>query len=300
MKGRGLTGTVVCGGVVAMLAGGCVSMDTYRSVEAKNRRLAAEKVGVETELQDERSVTDSLRVRITSLEGEIRTKDELVANLRSENDAMHEMLGTTKTTLEILAARQPLGSVNIVGAKLPAPLDSALKGFADAHPGAVVYDAAHGNVKWRADLLFALGSDVVVDNSKGALRDFSEVLKSSAAADFEVVIVGHTDDKPIKQASTRAAHPTNWHLAAHRAISVSRVLLDYGYAPDRVIVAGCSEYRPVASNSTDGGAAQNRRVEIYLVPRGSITASTPIPTGADRARVMGTQAPTGMSDELPE
>jgi chemotaxis protein MotB len=285
---------IVCGGVVAMLGSGCVSMDRYRSVEAKNRRLAAEKVGVETELQDERSVTDSLRVRITALEGEVRTKDELVANLRSENDAMHEMLGTTKTTLEILANQKPLGSVNILGAKLPAPLDSALKGFAESHPGAVIYDAAHGNVKWRADLLFALGSDVVVENSKGALRDFSEVLKSSAAADFEVVIVGHTDDKPIKQAATRAAHPSNWHLAAHRAISVSRVLLDYGYAPERVIVAGCSEYRPVASNSSDSGAAQNRRVEIYLVPRGSITGATPITggqPGPDRV---------GLQDEAPE
>ena len=118
------------------------------------------------------------------------------------------------------------------------------------------------------DLLFASGSDVVRDSSKEALRAFCEVIKSPAAADFEAIVVGHTDTQPIKKSAEK--HPTNWHLSAHRAISVSTVLRQNGYGPERLGVMGYGEYRPVADNASAEGAAKNRRVEIYLIPAGSI------------------------------
>ena len=44
------------------------------------------------------------------------------------------------------------------------------------------------------------------------------------------------------------------------------------FQPNRVAVVGCGEYRPIADNSTESGAAQNRRVDIYIVPVGTIAA----------------------------
>jgi chemotaxis protein MotB len=140
----------------------------------------------------------------------------------------------------------------------------------------VTYDAARGTVKWNADLLFALGSDVVKQTSIQSLNAFTNIMKSPSASGFEVVVVGHTDNVPIVRVETKAKHPTNWHLSVHRAISVASVLRSNGYDARRIGVMGVGEYRPIADNSTPAGASQNRRVEVYIVPLGSFAHTVPV------------------------
>ncbi|UCE62064.1 MAG: OmpA family protein [Phycisphaerales bacterium] len=263
-------GGLVLGCWVVIACGGCVSMDQYRRLQAQNRRMAADKEALAQELYDMRNGSDSLHTRLSACEGEVATKDELIANLRSENDVLDEMRLLAQAELERLANKQDLSDVVIAGPKLPPQLDNALKRFADEHPSAVEYDSARGSVKWKSDLLFALGSDVVKESSQAALKRFTEIVKSPTASDFEVIVVGHTDNRPISRAATKSKHPTNWHLSAHRSISVANVLLHNGYDANRIGVMGCGEYRPVADNSTQQGRSQNRRVDIYLIPSGSI------------------------------
>ena len=262
----------VIGGYCVLTASGCVSLERYRRVQAANRNLAAEKESVSQELYDERHVNDNLRTRVDTTERELGTKNELLANLRGENELLDEMRRSAVGQLENMASRR-LTDINIP--KLPGPLDTAIKSFADQHPSEVVYDPSRGTVKWNADLLFPLGSDVVKDSSAEALRGFVEILKSSAATDFEVIVVGHTDNRPIQRPGTKEKHPTNWHLSAHRAIAVGSALQKYGYPPVRIAVMGCSEYRPVADNGSEAGQAQNRRVDLYIVPLGTVAAGTP-------------------------
>lgn len=271
--GGWMTGLVLSVGMLVG-AGGCVSLDTHRHLQAQNRILVAEKEQFDQELFDQRNLNESLRGRVESCERELMGKDELVANLRSENQLLEDMRNLMQGELEGLANRQTLSPIQIAGPKLPEPLDNALKQFANEHPSAVVYDPMRGTVKWKSDLLFALGSDVVKESSMEALRGFGEIIKSPAAADFEVLVVGHTDNRPISRAATKQKHPTNWHLSAHRAISVSSILRRNGYSAKRIGVMGYGEHRPVADNATDRGASQNRRVEIYLVPTGSIVSMT--------------------------
>jgi chemotaxis protein MotB len=236
--------------------------------------LAAEKEALAKDLFDMRNGSGSLQTGITSLEREMATKDELIANLRGENEILDEMRREYQAELESMANRQTLGEVVIAGAKLPAALDNELKRFAEEHSGVVEYDSARGGIKWKSDLLFALGSDVVKQSSIAALEQFTSIVKSPAASGFEVVVVGHTDNRPIKKSSTKAKHPTNWHLSAHRAISVASILMKNGYRSDGVGVMGCGEYRPTADNATKTGRGQNRRVEIYLIPTGSIVQTS--------------------------
>jgi chemotaxis protein MotB len=255
-------------------------------LENRNRRLAAEKKVTEQELYEARNFIQTLKNRTDSRDGELMTANDLLASLRQERDVLDEYNQSLKAELERLAGNQRLGDITIEGPKLPAELDNALERFAQAHPSDVVYDSRNGIVRWKADLLFALGSDVVKESSKDALRAFSSVIKSPAAANFEAVIVGHTDNKPIKTEATRQKHPTNWHLSAHRAIAVAEVLLKDGYAPQRVGVLGCGEYRPVADNASASGSSRNRRVEVYLVPVGSIVAADGT-TGIDSDALAG-------------
>jgi len=278
-SGGAMCGLVLTIGVLGSV--GCVGLDDHMRLKAANRNLAAEKESVGQELFDERHVNDTLRTKVDACERELQSKNELLANLRGENDLLDELRRNAKSTLEGLA-NKPFGDIIIPA--LPGPLDAEVKRFAEQHPSEVEYDPTRGLLKWKGDLIFPLGSDEVRGSSSESLRGFAEVLKSAAAADFEVLIVGHTDNRPVQRPETRAKHPTNWHLSTHRAIAVGNVLQRYGCRPDRIGCMGCGEYRPTASNASEAGQSQNRRVEIYIVPAGSIvpaaTASAaPMPRG---------------------
>ncbi len=264
---------VLVGGSILATLSGCVSMDRYQRLETAHRRVLAEKQQVEAELFDARSVTGGLRDKADHLDRERAANEALLANLRGENELLEQFASDAQAAAEQMAARQALAPITISGPALPKQLDSALRAFADRHPSAVVYDSASGTIKWQSDLLFAFASDAVSDASKQLLRDFTGIVNSASAESFEVIVVGHTDNRPIKNPGTREKHPTNWHLSAHRAIAVAQTIINNGYSPARIGIMGCGEFRPVADNATQAGAGLNRRVEIFIVPVGTLTAT---------------------------
>lgn len=261
---------VAVGGAAWLGLCGCATVDR---LQAQNRNLAAEKTTCEQELTDERGNNKVLQAKNTALQRELDSKTELLANLREENDHLSDIVALMKANTEGLGDRMNLSPIQIVS-QLPAPLDSAIKQFAQQHPSLVSYDPARGTVKWNADLLFDLGSDDVKSSSAEALKGFTELLNSPAASKFEVIVVGHTDDRPISRPETRAKHPTNWHLSAHRSIAVSKYLMKDGYAPQRIGIAGYGEFRPFASGTSEDARAQNRRVEIFFVPMGTLSSGS--------------------------
>ncbi len=272
-------------GCVAAIATGCVSLDDHRQLQMAHRTLEAEKAQLEQELYDLRNSNNNLQSQLSSTEQNIRSRESLASNLQAENNRLQAAVGSAQRTVEELARQNVLQDPIIIeSTKLPEALDSALQDFASRHPGSVSYDPSNGVVKWTSDLLFALGSDIVKDSAKQSLDGFASIMQSSAAQGFDVMVIGHTDDRPIKREETRRNHPTNWHLSTHRSISVSNVLRERGISEDRIGVTGFGETRPIASNSTESGRGQNRRVEIFVVPRGSVAGQ------------MAKQSQTGSSD----
>lgn len=73
-----------------------------------------------------------------------------------------------------------------------------------------------------------------------------------------VEVVGHTD-------STGAA-AYNQDLSEQRARAVAGVLRGAGVSAGRIVPYGQGENQPIASNLTEAGKAQNRRVEILIIP----------------------------------
>ena len=102
------------------------------------------------------------------------------------------------------------------------------------------------------------------------------------------MVVGHTDDhRVVHEATIRAGHKDNWYLSAHRAIAVSEEMQREQVRPARIEVAGFADQRPIASNSTPAGQAQNRRVEVLILPstvHGTVADSGSAPA-ARNARV---------------
>lgn len=263
---------VTCG---LMIVAGCASLGDQQVLQTANRVLQAEKQALTQDLFDANTSNENLRTRLEANDRELRTKGDLVTNLQRENELLDDMRKTARSELESMVKGQTLTQIEISGPRLPQQLHDVLKQFAADHPTSVVYDAAHGNVKWKSDLLFAVGSDTVKETTKEPLKRFAEILKSPAADGFEAIVVGHTDDTPIVRAQTKTKHPTNWHLSAHRAIAVARIIKKYGFAPQRIGVMGFGEYRPIADGSTLKGDSQNRRVEIYILPQGTVA---PVPS----------------------
>jgi chemotaxis protein MotB len=75
-------------------------------------------------------------------------------------------------------------------------------------------------------------------------------------------VEGHTDNVPIHTAQ----FATNWELSTARATAIARLLLEHGpIDPVNLSAAGYAEFHPVASNATDDGRLQNRRVDIILL-----------------------------------
>jgi chemotaxis protein MotB len=113
-------------------------------------------------------------------------------------------------------------------------------------------------------ILFPSGEADVSPNGRKVLDRVGAILKKSQ--DKRVRVEGHTDNIPIG-GQLKTLYQTNWELSAARAVYVIRFLQDkVGMDPKRLEASGMGEFHPMASNTTQEGRAQNRRIEIYLLP----------------------------------
>lgn len=78
--------------------------------------------------------------------------------------------------------------------------------------------------------------------------------------DFQIIIEGHTDDRPINTAEFRS----NWELSAARAASFVLYLEANGVDSKRLSVHGYGPNRPIAPNDSPDNRARNRRIDILL------------------------------------
>ena len=110
-------------------------------------------------------------------------------------------------------------------------------------------------VTFESGILFAFNSSTLSDEAKAALTEFAEVLK--ATPDADVAILGHTDNVGSEKA--------NQSVSEKRAKAVAEHLTKQGVAATQIKdVLGMSYNQPVASNDTEEGKAQNRRVEVFI------------------------------------
>ncbi len=246
--------------VVLLIAGGCIPKVQYDKCVRQNetvmeqlRTLMAEK----NSRQDEADKWEqSKQLYLSMLEADKQKIEGLLATLEEKNALIEKMAGQ-------------LGQV-----ALPIELSNALSEWANqSGSDMITYDEKKGVVRFKSDLLFDSGKDTVTPDAKKQLIMLSTILNSDAAQAFDVLVVGHTDDQPIKYSA--AQHPTNWHLSVHRSIAVENILAG-AVKESRMAVMGMGEFRPVASNEPGKGNVQNRRVEIYIVPAGQIHLVGPI------------------------
>ena len=107
-----------------------------------------------------------------------------------------------------------------------------------------------------SNITFEVDKSNVKPNFVDVLGSVALVLKEYKSTMIEVA--GHTD--------STGSDSYNQMLSQQRAQAVSNVLIDDGVQPVRIDTVGYGESRPIASNSTPEDRAQNRRVELTLLP----------------------------------
>ena len=114
-----------------------------------------------------------------------------------------------------------------------------------------------------ADLLFPPGGYHLIPAGQAELAN-NVVPKLKGLQNAKIVVYGYTDNTPVGRALQRQGIPDNLVLSTRRAATVASFLIAQGINPNIVSAKGVGDTRPVASNDTPQGRAQNRRIEITV------------------------------------
>jgi chemotaxis protein MotB len=219
------------------LATACVSKTKYLDLE---NDLAATQEQV-NEKNDEIRKLEKKRMelmgQIAEMENQIKEKEDA---LKEKNEVIDEMASTRKSIEDSL--KDQIASKQV---KLES-LEGKLK------------------ITFVDKILFNSGSAKINQAGRQSLLSLADILKQEP--DQLIVVEGHTDNVGVGK-SLQNVYPTNWELSTARATAVVRFLQDKAeIQPERLSAVGYSYYKPIADNDTEEGRAQNRRIEIILVP----------------------------------
>jgi chemotaxis protein MotB len=228
--------------VVLSLLGnaGCVGKKKYDAVEAELASERARSATLQTQLDSTTDRASALAKQAEALQTDVQDLEKALAQMRQREDV-------AKMRVQ---AYQDL-----------------VKRFADLiDSGFLKVEIVEGRmvVQIGTDILFPSGSADLSKAGKDALAKVGSVLAQLPENQYQVE--GHTDDVPIKTAK----YPSNWALAAARALTVVQALTAAGVKPSQISAASYAEYKPAQPNTTPEGKQANRRIEIVILPDLSI------------------------------
>jgi len=112
-------------------------------------------------------------------------------------------------------------------------------------------------VTFKSDFLFSVNSSTLLPGAYDELERVANVLNQYPQTTMR--ISGHTDGTGTAE--------YNQKLSERRAQSVKDALVGMGVDQARMNTIGYGKSKPIASNDTDSGRQQNRRVEIRIIPQ---------------------------------
>jgi len=257
--------------VASLFLSSCVSQKKYTELETSYNQKSQELVDTKADLMkcqvDAESREALLNQQIQSLlkdkEQTLEYVDNLTVLSKSASENIKETLAQMgKKDEYIMHVQKAMSRKDSINLALGYQLKSVLNdGFNDQDievnvEKTVVY------INISDKLLFKSGSATISKRANEVLGKVAKVI--AAQPTLEVMVEGYTDNKPISTAGIK----DNWDLSVKRATSVVRVLQnDFNIAPERLVAAGRSEYKPVATNDTVEGRQKNRRTRIVLIPQ---------------------------------
>jgi outer membrane protein OmpA-like peptidoglycan-associated protein len=141
------------------------------------------------------------------------------------------------------------------GAIIGHQMDKQAEELAYELPGATVQRVGEGiAVTFPEGVLFGYDSDQLQPAARDNMRRFAASLQKYP--NTRTLIVGHTDSD--------GSTAYNMDLSDRRALSTANFIAAEGVDRARISTAGRGEAEPIATNGTDAGRQQNRRVEVAI------------------------------------
>jgi len=235
--------------VAALLTAGCISKARYTQVEQERDLCTTRYEQLQHQVQNANRTGEVLVQEKTALASEKTVLEAKVASLQTQGEQLDSMLRQREE--EAVKLQETYDG-------LVFSLKNELK--AGQIEVKQLRDGLRVNV--AQDILFDSGSAALDGQGIEVLQRVASQLKRSS---HQIVVTGHTDNKPIGPALIKQ-YPTNWELAGARAASVVRLFSDSGLPGRRLLAVSMADVQPVASNKTPEGRARNRRIEIRLRP----------------------------------
>jgi chemotaxis protein MotB len=217
--------------------------------------LGNQKQYVETNLID-------LKEQIVIQEQTINEQMKIITELDAVRLKIESSLHDRKSEIELREKRiKELQNAIAQRDKTKRQIETDLKEQIDAQQVKLEKLAGKLKVTLVDRILFNSGRAKINEEGKQLLSTLAESLKHN---NQNIIVEGHTDNVPIGP-DLREKYPTNWELSAARSAAVVRYLTEKaGIEPQRFTASGHSFYSPLASNQTEEGRHQNRRIEIIL------------------------------------
>jgi chemotaxis protein MotB len=256
---------------LALLVSGCVTQSTFDAMKAERDNLDTLLSERNRAIEELEKKLRTLGDRNTSLEAALEAEQERVKDFTSRIDRLSaEMAALTKDKSRLQASVADMTTALAELEKRRAEAEARVQEFRKLldrfkkliEAGKLKVKIVEGRmvVELATDILFASGSATLSKEGKAAITEVAGLLASIPGRDFQVA--GHTDNVPINTAQ----YPSNWELAGARAITVVRTMVAAGMPPERISAASYADTKPVAPNDSNETRAQNRRIEIVVVP----------------------------------
>jgi chemotaxis protein MotB len=265
-------------GIAVLLLVGCVSQAKYDDLKQRYDD-AAQQLGQRQQrigslgasLQDARAEIDLRKQENARAQVELTTLDRERQRLTAEQQrlltqltaALADRQRLTDSTNVLQSALGEIAKRKTEADRRVAEFKKLLARFKDLiDAGTLKLVIADGRMvlQMPSDVLFESGSARLSKAGKATIAEVAGVLKEEPGRRYQVE--GHTDNKPIHN----EAYASNWELASARGIGVMRALIDGGVETMALSAASYGEFHPVANNETEAGRAENRRIEIIVLP----------------------------------
>ena len=180
--------------------------------------------------------------QVRSLEGQVADLQSVRAELQKASVELQQKVQEKETELSSLRGAQD-------------ELVSGLKSEIESNQVQVQRFRDQLRVDLVDEVLFDSGEAEVKPAGKAVLQKVGDILKKTEGRKIEVQ--GHTDNT--------GARRVNMRLSKARAEAVEKFLEANGVSPSQLTAKGYGPDKPIASNKTKDGRAQNRRVELVQV-----------------------------------
>ncbi|MEN9528317.1 MAG: hypothetical protein RI932_190 [Pseudomonadota bacterium] len=267
------------------LSNACVSKSKYQALESRlketesklNQR-SEEADKLQTSLKSESAKASDLSQKATSLEQKATTLEKKASTLEQKASSLEQTVSAVSKDKSMLESS--LTQVQTDNDKLRIALAELEKNKAETDKRVAEYQDLllkfksmidSGRLRVRiidgrmvvalnSDLLFKSGSSNLTTEGQKSVQEVAGLLQTLTDKSFQ--IEGHTDNVAI----SGGKFANNWELAAARAISVLKKMVDAGMPEARISAASYGESKPARGNDTKEGRAANRRVEIVVIP----------------------------------